>query len=82
MLTIRAGSGEVGRDARALLHNMIRSASLIPFQRICNPPLSKEQYDSLIQGARQELSRDDLRLYLNVYVFERRPVEASYRQPN
>lgn len=48
---------------------MIRSVTLWPFMAKANPPLTRAQYDALIQGAQSELARDDLKLYLDVYVW-------------
>lgn len=60
------GKEYVGMRALDLVSNMIRSSSTWAFRRMCQPPLTEQQYEALIQGARAEMRQEGLKLYLNV----------------
>ena len=51
---------------RDVVDQMLIDVSLYPFLAVGRMP--REQYDSLIAGARAELRRPELRLYFNMYV--------------
>ncbi|KAI5366338.1 Putative S-adenosyl-L-methionine-dependent methyltransferase [Septoria linicola] len=57
---------QLGMQTRDVVEQMIRDVSLYPFLALGQMP--REQYDNLIQGARLELRRPELKLYLNVHV--------------
>lgn len=65
-LTVGSGFGDLGADNLTNVARMIVSWSPIPFKTILR--MNVEMYNTLIRGAVQELSRPDLKLYLNVYV--------------
>ncbi|GIZ43200.1 hypothetical protein CKM354_000643500 [Cercospora kikuchii] len=57
---------QLGNQMRDVVDQMLIDVSLYPFLAVGKMP--REQYDNLIAGARAELRRPELRLYLNMHV--------------
>ncbi|KAF2217583.1 hypothetical protein CERZMDRAFT_108274 [Cercospora zeae-maydis SCOH1-5] len=59
-------NAQLGMQMRDVVDQMLVDVSLYPFLGLGRMP--RAQYDNLIAGARAELRRPELRLYVNVYV--------------